>query len=42
MVVANDLATYDVFREACLLPDDNVQGFTTQLVLEAAKLGGPT
>jgi Lrp/AsnC family leucine-responsive transcriptional regulator len=32
---------YDAFCEACLLHDANVRSFTTQIVLDAAKRGGP-
>lgn len=39
MVVVADLDAYERFCEACLLHDPNVQGFTTQVVLDAAKVG---
>ena len=41
VVVVADLAAYDDFCEACLLHDPNVRSFTTQVVLDAAKRGGP-
>jgi Lrp/AsnC family transcriptional regulator, leucine-responsive regulatory protein len=41
IVVVPDLAAYDTFCEACLLHDANVRSFTTQIVLDAAKRGGP-
>jgi DNA-binding Lrp family transcriptional regulator len=41
VVVVADLQAYDAFCEACLLHDANVRSFTTQVVLEAAKRGGP-
>jgi DNA-binding Lrp family transcriptional regulator len=41
LVVVADLQAYDSFCEACLLHDDNVRSFTTQIVLDAAKRGGP-
>lgn len=39
IVLVPDLAAYDAFCEACLLHDDNVRSFTTQVVLEAVKRG---
>ena len=41
VVVVQDLPAYDAFCEACLLHDPNVRSFTTQIVLDAAKRGGP-
>lgn len=41
VVVVADLQAYDAFCEACLLHDANVRSFTTQVVLDAAKRGGP-
>ena len=41
LVVVADLAAYEVFCEACLLHDENVRSFTTQIVLDAAKRDGP-
>lgn len=41
VVVVADLQAYDAFCQACLLHDDNVRSFTTQVVLDAAKRGGP-
>lgn len=41
VVIVPDLAGYDAFCEACLLHDPNVRSFTTQIVLDAAKRGGP-
>lgn len=41
VVVVADLAAYEAFCEACLLHDTNVRSFTTQIVLDAAKRGGP-
>ena len=41
VVIVTDLQAYDAFCEACLLHDANVRGFTTQVVLDAAKRGGP-
>ena len=40
VVIVADLAAYDAFCEACLLHDENVRSFTTQIVLDAAKRGG--
>ena len=40
VVVVADLADYDAFCESCLLHDPNVRSFTTQVVLDAAKVGG--
>lgn len=40
IVVVADLLAYDTFCEACLLHDPNIRGFTTQIVLEAAKRSG--
>ena len=36
-----DLAAYEAFCDACLLHDANVRSFTTHIVLDAAKRGGP-
>jgi Lrp/AsnC family leucine-responsive transcriptional regulator len=41
VVIVADLAAYETFCEACLLHDANVRSFTTQVVLDAAKRGGP-
>ncbi|MDR6854567.1 Lrp/AsnC family transcriptional regulator [Variovorax guangxiensis] len=41
VVIVPDLAAYDAFCNACLLHDANVRSFTTQIVLDAAKRGGP-
>jgi len=41
VVIVPDLAVYDAFCNACLLHDANVRSFTTQIVLDAAKRGGP-
>jgi Lrp/AsnC family leucine-responsive transcriptional regulator len=41
VVIVPDLAAYDAFCNACLLHDANVRSFTTQVVLDAAKRGGP-
>jgi Lrp/AsnC family transcriptional regulator, leucine-responsive regulatory protein len=41
VVVVPDLAAYDAFCDACLLHDANVRAFTTHIVLDAAKRGGP-
>jgi Lrp/AsnC family transcriptional regulator, leucine-responsive regulatory protein len=41
VVVVTDLAAYDAFCDACLLHDTNVRSFTTHVVLEAARRGGP-
>ena len=41
VVIVADLPAYDAFCEACLLHDPNVRSFTTQVVLDAAKRGGP-
>jgi Lrp/AsnC family leucine-responsive transcriptional regulator len=41
VVIVADLQAYDAFCEACLLHDANVRSFTTQIVLDAAKRGGP-
>lgn len=41
VVVVPDLRAYDAFCEACLLHDPNVRSFSTQVVLDAAKRGGP-
>ena len=41
VVIVPDLAAYEAFCEACLLHDANVRSFTTQIVLDAAKRGGP-
>lgn len=41
VVIVADLQAYEVFCEACLLHDANVRSFTTQVVLDAAKRGGP-
>jgi DNA-binding Lrp family transcriptional regulator len=40
IVVVADLPAYEAFCEACLLHDANVRGFTTHIVLEAAKRSG--
>jgi hypothetical protein len=36
-----DLEAYDAFCEACLLHDANVRSFSTQIVLDAVRRGGP-
>lgn len=41
ILVVSDLPAYEAFCEACLLHDPNIRGFTTQIVLEAAKRCGP-
>lgn len=41
VVVVSDLSAYQAFCDACLLHDANVRSFSTQIVLEAAKRGGP-
>ena len=41
VVVVSDLSAYQAFCDACLLHDANVRSFTTQIVLDAAKRGGP-
>lgn len=41
VVIVADLPAYEAFCEACLLHDANVRSFTTQVVLDAAKRGGP-
>ena len=41
VVVVPDLAAYEAFTDACLLHDTNVRSFTTHVVLEAARRGGP-
>jgi DNA-binding Lrp family transcriptional regulator len=41
LVIVADLQAYEAFCEACLLHDENVRSFTTQVVLDAAKRGGP-
>lgn len=41
VVVTTGLPAYDAFCEACLLHDANVRSFTTHVVLDAAKRGGP-
>jgi Lrp/AsnC family leucine-responsive transcriptional regulator len=41
VVIVPDLAAYDAFCDACLLHDANVRSFTTHVVLEAARRGGP-
>ncbi|HSV51230.1 MAG TPA: Lrp/AsnC family transcriptional regulator [Burkholderiaceae bacterium] len=41
VVIVPDLAAYEAFCDACLLHDANVKGFNTQIVLDAAKRGGP-
>jgi Lrp/AsnC family leucine-responsive transcriptional regulator len=41
VVIVPDLAAYEAFCDACLLHDANVRSFTTQIVLDAAKRGGP-
>jgi DNA-binding Lrp family transcriptional regulator len=41
VVVVADLPAYEAFCDACLLHDENVRSFTTQVVLDAAKRGGP-
>lgn len=41
VVIVPDLAAYDAFCKACLLHDANVRGFTTHIVLDAAKRTGP-
>jgi Lrp/AsnC family leucine-responsive transcriptional regulator len=41
VVIVADLPAYEAFCEACLLHDANVRSFTTQIVLDAAKRGGP-
>lgn len=41
VVVVTGLPAYEAFCEACLLHDANVRSFTTHVVLDAAKRGGP-
>ncbi len=41
VVIVADLTAYDAFCQACLLHDTNVRSFTTQIVLDTAKRGGP-
>ncbi|WP_280154416.1 Lrp/AsnC family transcriptional regulator [Piscinibacter sp. XHJ-5] len=41
VVIVSDLEAYDAFCEACLLHDANVRSFTTQIVLDAVRRGGP-
>lgn len=41
VVVVADLQAYEAFCEACLLHDENVRSFTTQVVLDSAKRAGP-
>ena len=41
VVVVPDLPAYDAFCEACLLHDANVRSFSTQVVLDALRRGGP-
>lgn len=39
VVVATDMETYEAFTREALLADENVQGFTTHVVLERVKTG---
>jgi len=41
VVIVADLVAYEAFSAACLLHDANVRSFTTHIVLDAAKRGGP-
>ena len=41
IVIVQDLAAYEVFCNECLLHDVNVRSFTTHIVLDAVKRGGP-
>jgi DNA-binding Lrp family transcriptional regulator len=41
IIVVPDLAAYEVFCNECLLHDANVRSFTTHIVLDAVKRGGP-
>ena len=41
VVVVRDLPAYDKFCEDCLLHDANVRSFSTQVVLDALRRGGP-
>lgn len=41
IVIVPDLSAYDAFCQDCLLHDDNVRSFTTQIVLDAHRRHGP-
>ncbi len=41
VVVVRDLPAYDAFCAACLLHDANVRSFSTKVVLDALRRGGP-
>jgi Lrp/AsnC family leucine-responsive transcriptional regulator len=41
VVIVADLVAYEAFCNVCLLHDANVRSFTTHVVLDAAKRGGP-
>lgn len=41
VVIVSDLAAYEVFCNECLLHEANVRSFTTHIVLDAVKRGGP-
>jgi DNA-binding Lrp family transcriptional regulator len=41
VVVVRDMRAYDAFCAACLLHDANVRSFSTQVVLDAVRRGGP-
>lgn len=41
VLVVPDLAAYEAFCAECLLHDANVRSFSTQVVLDAVRRGGP-